>query len=69
VRGAGHRTDGDASGGGRGADLERANGNALERGVELACRDVRHPSLEDVHMELTRPAPEARVVLIQGLRF
>jgi ABC-2 type transport system ATP-binding protein len=38
--------------------LNELTGWALERGVELAGLEVRQPSLEDVYLELTRPAPE-----------
>ena len=38
--------------------LNALTGWALDRGVELAGLEVRQPSLEDVYLELTRPAPE-----------
>ena len=38
--------------------LNELTGWALERDVELAGLEVRQPSLEDVYLELTRPAPE-----------
>jgi ABC-2 type transport system ATP-binding protein len=38
--------------------LHELTGWALERDVELAGLEVRQPSLEDVYLELTRPAPE-----------
>jgi ABC-2 type transport system ATP-binding protein len=41
--------------------LNQLTGWALERGVELAGLEVRQPSLEDVYLELTRPAPEEEV--------
>jgi ABC-2 type transport system ATP-binding protein len=41
--------------------LNQLTGWALERGVELAGLEVRQPSLEDVYLELTRPAPEEGV--------
>jgi ABC-2 type transport system ATP-binding protein len=38
--------------------LHELTGWALDRGVALAGLEVRQPSLEDVYLELTRPAPE-----------
>ena len=46
-------------GGGPGADLNELTGWSRER-VEVACLEVRQPSLEDVYLEPAHPAPERR---------
>jgi ABC-2 type transport system ATP-binding protein len=38
--------------------LNELTGWALQRGIELAGLEVRQPSLEDVYLDLTSPAPE-----------